>query len=175
MPEVLPSSADGEEAEWIPTSDVGLFADLPLLQYDLEPLPSGTPLYVELTVTDFGGNSDSIFASSTSPDRPTCTAPIRAGTRSGAGGGVPPLSRTGLPQWNGAGGRRLDSLFCIGLPHGTRQAHPSAFRAACVTLTLATVAAACGGGDDSADDVTSTVTSSPPPRRPHGRRRHAPA
>jgi hypothetical protein len=62
VPQVLYVSADGEEAEWLPTSDVGLFADLPLLQYSFEPLPSGTPLYIELTVTDFGGNSDSVFA-----------------------------------------------------------------------------------------------------------------
>jgi hypothetical protein len=62
VPEVLFISADGAEAEWVPTSDVGLFADLPQLQYELEPLESGTELYVDLTVTDFGGNSDSIFA-----------------------------------------------------------------------------------------------------------------
>jgi hypothetical protein len=62
LPTVLFISADGEEAEWIPTSEVKLFADLPLLQYDLVPLGSGTPLYLDLTVTDFGGNSDSVFA-----------------------------------------------------------------------------------------------------------------
>ena len=62
VPTVLFLSADGAEAEWVPTSDVGLFADLPSLQYDLEPLESGTPLYVDLSVTDFGGNFDSVFA-----------------------------------------------------------------------------------------------------------------
>ncbi len=47
--------------EWVQTSDVGLWADLPNLLYDFEKLPAGTPLYAELYVFDFGGNSD--FAS----------------------------------------------------------------------------------------------------------------
>ena len=56
VPEQLNVDADGNET-WIPTSDVGLFADLPSLQYDIVPVPSGTQLYAQLTVTDFGGNS----------------------------------------------------------------------------------------------------------------------
>lgn len=57
VPTLLFVGADGS-FEWVPSSDVGLYADLPSLTYDLEPLESGTQLYVELTVTDFGGNSD---------------------------------------------------------------------------------------------------------------------
>jgi Clostripain family len=55
VPEVLVLAADGT-ASWEPTSDVGLFADLPGLEYDFVPLASGTRLYVELSVVDFGGN-----------------------------------------------------------------------------------------------------------------------
>lgn len=61
VPEVPVVGADGT-VEWVPTSDVGLYADLPSLEYDLTPLDSGTALYVELSVTDFGGNYDSVFA-----------------------------------------------------------------------------------------------------------------
>jgi len=61
VPEVLYVDADGNET-WEPTTDVGLYADLPNIAYDLEDLESGTELYVTLTVTDFGGNSDSISA-----------------------------------------------------------------------------------------------------------------
>lgn len=57
VPTLLFVGADGS-SEWVPSSDVGLYADLPSLTYDLESLESGTQLYVELTVTDFGGNSD---------------------------------------------------------------------------------------------------------------------
>ncbi len=61
VPKLLVVAADGT-ASWEPASDTGLFADLPNLQYDFETLPSGTPLYAELSVTDFGGNSDSVNA-----------------------------------------------------------------------------------------------------------------
>ena len=44
--------------EWVLTSDVGLWADLPNLLYDFQPLDPGTPLYAELWVFDFGGNYD---------------------------------------------------------------------------------------------------------------------
>jgi hypothetical protein len=44
--------------EWIQTSDVGLWADLPNLLYSFEKLDPGTPVYAELYVFDFGGNSD---------------------------------------------------------------------------------------------------------------------
>ena len=43
-------------SEWVTLSEVGLFADLPNLMYDLEALESGTDLYVELRVTDYAGN-----------------------------------------------------------------------------------------------------------------------
>ncbi|MDO8391309.1 MAG: clostripain-related cysteine peptidase [Actinomycetota bacterium] len=59
VPEVLRLAADGTE-EWVPTSDVGLYADLPSLQYDLVPLDPGTELYLSLTVVDFGGNYDAV-------------------------------------------------------------------------------------------------------------------
>ena len=59
IPKVPNYLADGTE-QWLPTSDVGLFADLPNLVYELRPLPSGTPLHAELTVVDFGGNTDTV-------------------------------------------------------------------------------------------------------------------
>ena len=61
VPEVLNIADDGTET-WVPTSDVGLFADLPNIQYEFEPLDPGTQLQVDLTVFDFGGNSDSVGA-----------------------------------------------------------------------------------------------------------------
>lgn len=48
--------------EWVPNSDIGLYADIPSLAYEFAPLPSGTPLRVELTVFDFGGNSSFVYA-----------------------------------------------------------------------------------------------------------------
>ena len=59
VPYVELFGADGSD-EWVPTSDVGLYADLPGIAYDLEPLASGTQLWVELNVTDFGGNTASV-------------------------------------------------------------------------------------------------------------------
>lgn len=56
MPDVLTYTADGEGI-WEPTTDVGLYADVPNLLYDFEPLESGTEIWVELTATDYGGNS----------------------------------------------------------------------------------------------------------------------
>lgn len=53
--------------EWVPTSEVGLYADLPNLVYALEPLASGTQLYIELWVVDFGGNADYVNALVTVP------------------------------------------------------------------------------------------------------------
>lgn len=55
VPEVLVVDADGNET-WVPTSDVGLYADLPTLLYELRPLASGTSLRMELGIVDFGGN-----------------------------------------------------------------------------------------------------------------------
>lgn len=61
VPEVLNIAEDGTET-WVPTSDVGLFADLPNIQYEFEPLEAGTQLQVELSVFDFGGNFDAVGA-----------------------------------------------------------------------------------------------------------------
>ena len=66
VPEVLNVLADGTE-EWISTSESGLYADLPGLEYDLADLESGAQLYIELWVTDFGGNSDMVSAVVTIP------------------------------------------------------------------------------------------------------------
>ncbi len=59
VPQVLSAGSDGGY-EWIATSDVGLYADLPNLIYELEALPSGTLVYLELALYDFGGNSTTI-------------------------------------------------------------------------------------------------------------------
>lgn len=64
---LLPNVLEDGTEEWFPTSDVGLWADLPSLAYDLEDLEPGTQLYVELIVTDFGGNWDSVSAVVTVP------------------------------------------------------------------------------------------------------------
>ena len=66
VPERLNVDADGNET-WVPTSDVGLFADLPNLVYDIVPLVSGTPLFAQLTVTDFGGNTASVTSEGSIP------------------------------------------------------------------------------------------------------------
>ena len=50
---------DGTQ-EWLTLSEQGLWANLPDLQYDLEPLDSGTGLYAELVLYDYGGNTDSV-------------------------------------------------------------------------------------------------------------------
>lgn len=54
-PVVLVYFPDGT-AEWVPYGDTALFADLPSLQYDIAPLEPGTEIYVDIVVTDFGGN-----------------------------------------------------------------------------------------------------------------------
>jgi hypothetical protein len=61
VPEQLLQFADGTE-EWVATSDYGLYADLPYLSYDFSALESGTVLYLELSVIDFGGNYDVVSA-----------------------------------------------------------------------------------------------------------------
>ncbi|CAN5384736.1 hypothetical protein BH11ACT5_BH11ACT5_22260 [soil metagenome] len=66
VPQVLNVLPDGTE-EWVLTSDVGLYADLDALVYDLSPLASGTKLYIELVVVDFGGNTASVNATVTVP------------------------------------------------------------------------------------------------------------
>ncbi|MCU1578292.1 MAG: hypothetical protein JWP19_496 [Rhodoglobus sp.] len=55
VPQVLNVAPDGTE-EWVLTSEVGLYADLGTLVYSFNTLPSGTRLYIELNVIDFGGN-----------------------------------------------------------------------------------------------------------------------
>ena len=66
VPDVLTIDAEGNEL-WTPTSDVGLYADIPELLYDVVPLPSGTELYIELIVEDFAGNTASVSATITIP------------------------------------------------------------------------------------------------------------
>lgn len=66
VPEVFVYSADGV-GEWLPFEGVELTADLPSLAYDFVPLASGTRLYIDLSVTDFGGNSALVSAEVTVP------------------------------------------------------------------------------------------------------------
>ncbi len=61
-PVVLVYDVDGG-VDWLPYGDTALFADLPSLQYDLAALEPGTEVYVDITVTDFGGNE--LIASAT--------------------------------------------------------------------------------------------------------------
>ncbi len=66
VPEVLEIDANGDEV-WQPTTDVGLWADLDSLDYELEPVASGTKLHLDLTVYDYGDNSDTTSAVITVP------------------------------------------------------------------------------------------------------------
>ena len=66
VPQVLVVAADGTES-WVATSDTGLWADLPYLQYEFPRLPSGTQLLVELWVVDFGGNAAKVSGVVTLP------------------------------------------------------------------------------------------------------------
>lgn len=59
FPVVLNEYPDGS-LEWLTLSEQGLFANLPDLQYDLEPLEPGTGLYAELVIRDYGGNTSSV-------------------------------------------------------------------------------------------------------------------
>ena len=61
VPQVPIVDADGN-VSWNPTSDVGLYADLPNLTYLFEPVEPGTPVVVTLEVTDFGANTAAISA-----------------------------------------------------------------------------------------------------------------
>jgi hypothetical protein len=61
VPKLLVVAADGSSS-WEPAAEVGLYADLPNLQYDFVPLESGTALHAQLSVEDYGGNSDSVSA-----------------------------------------------------------------------------------------------------------------
>ncbi len=66
FPLVQLQGADGT-LEYVPNGEVGLFADLPSLVYEFAPLPSGTPLHVDLTVYDFGGNAATVSADDVVP------------------------------------------------------------------------------------------------------------
>ena len=59
VPDVLTVTATGEQV-WEPTTDVGLWADIPNLTYDFVPLDPGTTIQADLTVYDFGGNSSTL-------------------------------------------------------------------------------------------------------------------
>lgn len=59
-PVVLNEWPDGTQ-EWVTLSEQGLWANLADLTYDLEPLESGTGLYAELVLYDYGGNTDSVW------------------------------------------------------------------------------------------------------------------
>jgi len=76
VPWMLEWRADGTY-EWVQTSDVGLWADLPNLLYDFQTLEPGIPIYAELTVWDYGGNSDYASIDTTVPtgesDWASCT------------------------------------------------------------------------------------------------------
>lgn len=61
VPEVLVYDAEGNQT-WAPTSDVGLYADLPNILYEFPRLEPGTQLFIELVIEDFGGNRDSVSA-----------------------------------------------------------------------------------------------------------------
>lgn len=63
----LPHRTPGGQIEWISTTDVGLWADLPNLAYDFVDLPSGTPLLSELRVADFGGHTATATVSTLVP------------------------------------------------------------------------------------------------------------
>jgi len=65
-PEVLSIDADGNE-EWLSTSDYGLYSDLPSLSYEFPTVATGTSLYIELTVVDFGGNEATVYAEDVAP------------------------------------------------------------------------------------------------------------
>ena len=66
VPWMLEWRADGTY-EWVQTTDVGLWADLPNLLYDFPTLDPGTQIYAELTVWDYGGNSDYASVETTVP------------------------------------------------------------------------------------------------------------
>ena len=59
VPDVLTVTAAGEQV-WEPTTDVGLYADIPNLTYDFVPLDPGTTIQADLTIYDFGGNSSTL-------------------------------------------------------------------------------------------------------------------
>jgi hypothetical protein len=67
FPVVLNEYPDGT-SEWLTLSERGLYASLPDLQYDFEPLEAGTGLYAELVLRDYGGNTASVSMFDVIPD-----------------------------------------------------------------------------------------------------------
>ena len=59
VPDVLTVTAAGEQV-WEPTTDVGLYADIPSLAYAFVPLDRGTTIQADLTLYDFGGNTSTL-------------------------------------------------------------------------------------------------------------------
>lgn len=64
---IVPVQAPGGAIEWITTSDIGLWSDLPSLTYEFVDLLSGTPLYAELIVADYGGNTATVYVTTEVP------------------------------------------------------------------------------------------------------------
>jgi hypothetical protein len=66
FPKVPYRDADGV-IEWVATTDVGLWSGIEFITYDFVDMPSGTPLFGELIVSDFGGNTASYTATTEIP------------------------------------------------------------------------------------------------------------
>jgi hypothetical protein len=66
VPQVLNVMPDGTE-QWYLTGEVGLYANVDSLVYDLPALASGTQLFIQLVVVDFGGNKARVSATVTVP------------------------------------------------------------------------------------------------------------
>jgi len=66
VPWMLEWYPDGT-TDWVQTSDVGLWADLPNLLYDFQDLDPGTHIYAELQVYDYGGNWDYAYVDTVIP------------------------------------------------------------------------------------------------------------
>jgi hypothetical protein len=66
FPWLLVAEADGT-VEWVTLSETGLWADPALLTFEYVSLPPGVEVYSELTVFDYGGNSDFAAVSVTVP------------------------------------------------------------------------------------------------------------
>jgi hypothetical protein len=62
----LPYRGPDGEIQWL-TGEVGLWSDLAGITYDFVDLPSGTPLYGQLTVSDYGGNTAVFEVTTTTP------------------------------------------------------------------------------------------------------------
>jgi hypothetical protein len=59
---------ESDELYWVDSDDdFALWADIEILQYSYSPLPSGLEVWIELEVMDFGGNSDWVGISTTTP------------------------------------------------------------------------------------------------------------